>query len=123
MTLLRIGFEKGVPVSLNGKELRLSELLRRLNELGGNNGIGIYDLVEDRVVGMKARGIYEIPAVTILLKAQSCLEALVLDRETLETKRTLSEKFARFVRRFRLSLRAHRNSSPARCACVSIRAT
>lgn len=93
-TLLRIGFEKGVPVSLNDKELRLSELLRRLNEIGGKNGIGIYDLVEDRVVGMKARGIYEIPAVTILLKAQRCLEALVLDRDTLETKRTLSEKFA-----------------------------
>lgn len=93
-TLIRIGFEKGVPVSLNGKELKLSELLKQLNELGGKNGIGIYDLIEDRVVGLKARGVYEIPAVSILLKAQACLEGLVLDRETLDTKRILSEKFA-----------------------------
>ena len=93
-TLLSLGFEEGVPVSLDGKRMKFSDLLRRLNEIGGKNGIGIFDIMEDRVVGMKARGIYEIPGISILLEAQHCLEALVLDRETLETRRALSETYA-----------------------------
>ena len=91
-TLLRIGFEEGVPVSLDG--MKFSDLLRKLNEIGGKNGIGIFDIVEDRVVGMKARGIYEIPGIAILLEAKRSLEALVLDGDTLATRRPLGEKYA-----------------------------
>ena len=93
-TLLRIGFEEGVPVSLDGKRMKFSDLLRKLNEIGGKNGIGIFDIVEDRVVGMKARGIYEIPGIAILLEAKQSLEALVLDGDTLATRRPLGEKYA-----------------------------
>jgi argininosuccinate synthase len=93
-TLLRIGFEEGVPVSLDGKRMKFSDLLRKLNEIGGKNGIGIFDIVEDRVVGMKARGIYEIPGIAILLEAKRSLEALVLDGDTLATRRPLGEKYA-----------------------------
>ena len=80
-------FEKGVPVSLNGKSMKVSEIITELNTLGGKHGIGIIDIVENRVVGMKSRGVYETPGGTILMAAHDQLEELILDRETMETKK------------------------------------
>ena len=74
-------FEKGVPVSLNGKSMKVSEIITELNTLGGKHGIGIIDIVENRVVGMKSRGVYETPGGTILMAAHDQLEELILDRE------------------------------------------
>lgn len=95
--LVSIGFEKGVPVSLNGEKLKASEIIRRLNKIGGRNGIGILDLVENRLVGMKSRGIYETPAGTILYKAHKILESLCLDKETAHEKERLAIKFGELV--------------------------
>ena len=75
-------FEKGVPKSINGEEMKVSDIIRKLNELGGKHGVGICDIVENRVVGMKSRGIYETPGGTILYEAHQQLEELVLDRAT-----------------------------------------
>ena len=72
-------FEQGVPKTLNGKEMKVSEIITELNKLGGENGIGIVDIVENRVVGMKSRGVYETPGGTILMEAHAQLEELVLD--------------------------------------------
>ena len=80
-------FEKGVPTSVNGQKMKVSDIIRKLNELGGKHGIGIVDIVENRVVGMKSRGVYETPGGTILMEAHQQLEELVLDRATMETKR------------------------------------
>ena len=77
-------FEKGVPKSINGEEMKVSDIIRKLNELGGKHGIGICDIVENRVVGMKSRGVYETPGGTILYEAHQQLEELVLDRATYE---------------------------------------
>lgn len=90
-------FEKGVPTSINGKKMKVSDIIRELNVLGGKHGIGIVDIVENRVVGMKSRGVYETPGGTILMEAHRQLEELVLDRATMETKKDLANKFAQIV--------------------------
>lgn len=87
-----IGFEKGVPVSLNGERMDGVTLIRKLNEIGGRNGVGRTDMIEDRVLGLKARENYEHPAATILLKAHRDLEQLVLTREQLAFKKIIEEK-------------------------------
>ena len=90
-------FEKGVPTSVNGQKRKVSDMIRKLNELGGKHGIGIVDIVENRVVGMKSRGVYETPGGTILMEAHQQLEELVLDRATMETKKTMADKLAQIV--------------------------
>ena len=90
-------FEKGVPTSVNGQKMKVSDIIRKLNELGGKHGIGIVDIVENRVVGMKTRGVYETPGGTILMEAHQQLEELVLDRATMETKKTMADKLAQIV--------------------------
>ena len=87
-------FEKGVPTSVNGKEMKVADIIRTLNELGGKHGIGIVDIVENRVVGMKSRGFYETPGGTILMEAHQQLEELVLDRATAEVKKEMGNKLA-----------------------------
>lgn len=90
-------FEKGVPKTLNGKKMKVSEIIAELNKLGGANGIGIVDIVENRVVGMKSRGVYETPGGTILMAAHEQLEELILDRETMEAKKNVGNKLAQVV--------------------------
>ena len=90
-------FEKGVPVSINGEEMKVADIIRKLNALGGKHGIGIVDIVENRVVGMKSRGVYETPGGTILMEAHAQLEELVLDRATMEVKKDLGNKLAQVV--------------------------
>ncbi len=90
-------FEKGVPVSVNGKKMKVSDIIRELNALGGKHGIGIVDIVENRVVGMKSRGVYETPGGTILYEAHQQLEELVLDRDTTTMKLDMGNKFAQIV--------------------------
>ena len=90
-------FEAGVPKTLNGREMKVSEIITELNTLGGKHGIGIIDIVENRVVGMKSRGVYETPGGTILMAAHEQLEELVLDRETMETKKKLGSQMAQVV--------------------------
>ena len=94
---IEMTFESGVPKSLNGKEMKVSDIIRELNKLGGKHGIGIIDIVENRVVGMKSRGVYETPGGTILMEAHKQLEELVLDRDTLDFKRHIGIKFADLV--------------------------
>ena len=96
-TYLTIGFEKGVPVSLNGEKMDGVSLIAKLNKLGGENGIGIIDLVENRLVGMKSRGVYETPGGTILYHAHEVLETLCLDRDTQHYKQQVAIKFAELV--------------------------
>jgi len=96
-TEITLNFEKGIPTALNGKKMKVSEIIRKLNKLGGENGIGIIDIVENRVVGMKSRGVYETPGGTILMEAHEQLEELILDRDTLETKKKLGSQFAQIV--------------------------
>ena len=90
-------FEKGVPKTVNGKEMKVSDIIRELNALGGKHGIGIVDIVENRVVGMKSRGVYETPGGTILMEAHQQLEELVLDRATMEVKKDMGNKMAQIV--------------------------
>lgn len=90
-------FEKGIPTSVNGTEMKVSDIIKTLNELGGKHGIGIVDIVENRVVGMKSRGVYETPGGTILMEAHQQLEELVLDRATYEVKKDMGNKFAQIV--------------------------
>ncbi|MCI6432993.1 MAG: argininosuccinate synthase [Oliverpabstia sp.] len=90
-------FEAGIPKTLNGKEMKVSEIITQLNVLGGKHGIGIIDIVENRVVGMKSRGVYETPGGTILMAAHEQLEELILDRETMEAKKKLGSQFAQIV--------------------------
>lgn len=90
-------FESGVPKTINGREMKVSDIIRELNRLGGKHGIGIVDIVENRVVGMKSRGVYETPGGTILMEAQQQLEELVLDRATMETKKDMGNKLAQIV--------------------------
>ena len=90
-------FEKGVPTSVNGVQMKVSDVIRKLNELGGKHGIGIVDIVENRVVGMKSRGVYETPGGTILMEAHKQLEELVLDRATMEVKKEMGDKLAQVV--------------------------
>ena len=90
-------FEKGVPTSLNGEKMKVSDIIDRLNELGGRHGIGIIDIVENRVVGMKSRGVYETPGGTILMEAHQQLEELILDRDTYAMKKEMGGRFASLV--------------------------
>ncbi len=90
-------FEKGIPTSVNGRQMKVSEIISTLNELGGKHGIGIIDIVENRVVGMKSRGVYETPGGTILYEAHQQLEELILDRDTYALKKDLGNKFAQIV--------------------------
>ncbi|MCM1272299.1 MAG: argininosuccinate synthase [Clostridium sp.] len=90
-------FEKGVPKSVNGKEMKVSDIIRELNRLGGKHGVGIVDIVENRVVGMKSRGVYETPGGTILMEAHAQLEELILDRDTLAFKKLIGDKFADMI--------------------------
>ena len=90
-------FEKGVPTSVNGKKMKVADIIRELNKLGGKHGIGIVDIVENRVVGMKSRGVYETPGGTILMEAHKQLEELVLDRATMEAKKDMGNKLSQVV--------------------------
>ncbi len=90
-------FEKGIPTSINGQNMKVSDIIRELNKLGGKHGIGIVDIVENRVVGMKSRGVYETPGGTILMEAHAQLEELVLDRATMEVKKDMGNKLAQIV--------------------------
>ena len=90
-------FEKGIPTSINGQEMKVSDIIRTLNKLGGKHGIGIVDIVENRVVGMKSRGVYETPGGTILYEAHQQLEELILDRETYAKKMDMGNKLAQIV--------------------------
>jgi argininosuccinate synthase len=90
-------FEKGVPTSVNGQKMKVSDIIRELNRLGGKHGVGIVDIVENRVVGMKSRGVYETPGGTILMEAHQQLEELVLDRDTYSLKKELGNEFANVV--------------------------
>lgn len=90
-------FEKGIPTSINGEKMKASDIIRKLNELGGKHGIGIVDIVENRVVGMKSRGVYETPGGTILMEAHTQLEELILDRATLSYKKLVANEFANIV--------------------------
>ncbi len=96
-TYITIGFEKGVPTTLNGEKLDGVQMVTKLNEIGGANGIGIIDMVENRLVGMKSRGVYETPGGTILYKAHEMLEQLCLDRDTQHLKQQLATKFSELV--------------------------
>ena len=94
---IEIEFEKGVPVSVNGEKLSPLKLVEKLNELGGKHGVGIADMVENRLVGMKSRGVYETPGGTILYAAIKELEYLCLDRQTMHYKELISQKYAELV--------------------------
>ena len=94
---LSISFEKGVPTALNVKKMKVADIIRELNTIGGKQGIGIVDIVENRVVGMKSRGVYETPGGTILMEAHQQLEELVLDRDTIALKLELGSKLASIV--------------------------
>ena len=90
-------FEAGVPKSVNGKEMKVADIIRELNRLGGKHGIGIVDIVENRVVGMKSRGVYETPGGTILMEAHDQLEELILDRDTMAAKLEMGRRLAQVV--------------------------
>ncbi|MBQ2764596.1 MAG: argininosuccinate synthase, partial [Firmicutes bacterium] len=92
-----ITFEAGVPVAVNGEKMKASDIVRKLNALGGKHGIGICDIVENRVVGMKSSGVYETPGGTILMEAHMQLEELILDRATMNMKKVISAKLADVV--------------------------
>ena len=96
-TYITLEFEKGVPTALDGQKMTAKEIILKLNELGGANGIGIIDIVENRLVGMKCRGVYETPGGTILYKAHEALESLCLDKLTMHEKQRLSVTFAELV--------------------------
>jgi argininosuccinate synthase len=96
-TYVELDFEKGVPVALDGKKMSAKEIILKLNEIGGKNGIGLLDIVENRLVGMKCRGVYETPGGSILYKAHSVLESITLDKMTAHEKEKLSITFAELV--------------------------
>ncbi|MCE3044959.1 argininosuccinate synthase [Legionella sp. 16cNR16C] len=94
---ISLNFEKGIPVKLNGERLKPVELLQQLNEKAGEHGIGVADLVENRLVGMKIRGIYESPAAAVLYKAHKMLESLCMERSCLHLKQSLQQHYANLV--------------------------
>ena len=96
-TYVTISFEKGIPVAIDGEKMDGVEIIKTLNKLGGENGIGITDIVENRLVGMKARGVYETPGGTILYAAHAKLEELCLDRDTQHYKEVIANRFAELV--------------------------
>ena len=96
-TLIEIEFKKGDPIAINGKKMTPAEILTKLNDLGGKNGIGRLDLVENRFVGMKSRGVYETPGGTILIAAHRAMESITLDREAAHLKDELMPKYASLI--------------------------
>lgn len=96
-TYVDIGFVKGIPVSINGVKYNGVQLIEKLNKIGGANGVGRVDIVENRVVGMKSRGVYETPGGTILMTTHQALETLCLDRQTTVWKKKVSEKYAELI--------------------------
>lgn len=96
-TYITISFEKGIPVALNGKKMNGVDIILALNKIGGENAIGICDMVENRLVGMKSRGVYETPGGSILYYAHKDLESICLDKETMHYKEMVSLKFADIV--------------------------
>ena len=96
-TYITLDFEQGAPVALNGEKMSAKDIILQLNEIGGKNGIGLLDIVENRLVGMKSRGLYETPGGTILYKAHSVLETICLDKMTMHEKQKLSITFAELV--------------------------
>ena len=96
-TYVTLEFEKGVPVALDGEKMSAKNIILKLNELGGKNGIGLLDIVENRLVGMKCRGVYETPGGTILYKAHETLESICLDKMTMHEKQRISITFAELV--------------------------
>ncbi|MCH3954320.1 MAG: argininosuccinate synthase [Eubacterium sp.] len=96
-TTITISFEKGIPVAIDDEKLSPIDLLTKLNKLGSENGVGTIDIIENRLVGMKSRGVYETPGGTILYQAHRDLEKLILDRDTLAYKKIVSQKFAELV--------------------------
>ena len=96
-TIITIGFENGIPTSLDGQKLTPLEIIYKLNELGGENGIGIVDMVENRLVGMKSRGVYETPGGSIIYKAHDVLETICLDKDTFRYKQGIGTKFAELL--------------------------
>lgn len=96
-TYVTIEFEQGTPVALDGEKMSAKNIILKLNELGGKNGIGLLDIVENRLVGMKCRGVYETPGGTILYKAHETLESICLDKMTMHEKQRLSITFAELV--------------------------
>ena len=96
-TYVDIDFEQGIPVGLNGEKMGPIELLTKLNELGSKNGVGTIDIIENRLVGMKSRGVYETPGGTILFAAHAGLEQLILDRDTTQYKGIVAQKFSELV--------------------------
>jgi len=96
-TYVTIGFEQGIPVTVDGEELSPLKLLQKLNKIAGANGVGVIDIVENRLVGMKSRGVYETPGGTVLYKALQNLEKLVMDRDTQAYKKQLSHKYSEIV--------------------------
>ena len=96
-TYVTIHFEKGIPTSVDGVEMKGADIIAKLNELGGANGIGLLDIVENRLVGMKCRGVYETPGGTILYKAHEVLETICLDRQTAHYKALVANKFAEII--------------------------
>ncbi len=94
---LTIGFEKGIPTSINGINMSVLNIISKLNEIGGKNGIGIVDMIENRLVGMKSRGVYETPGGTIIYKAHEILETICLDKDTMHYKQEISNKFGELL--------------------------
>jgi argininosuccinate synthase len=95
--VITLTFEKGIPTSLNGNSMTPTKIIEELNTIGGKHGVGIIDIVENRVVGMKSRGVYETPGGTILMEAHTALEELILDRATLTCKKEIGNKYADVV--------------------------
>lgn len=96
-TILTLSFEKGIPVSIDGEKMSVLDIILKLNEIGGENGIGIIDMVENRLVGMKSRGVYETPGGTIIYKAHEWLETLCLDKDTMHYKEQVASKFGELL--------------------------
>ena len=94
---ISIKFEKGIPVAINGEKLSTLDIIVELNKIGGRNGIGILDMVENRLVGMKSRGIYETPGGTIIYKAHSILETICIDKETAKFKAQVANRFGEML--------------------------
>ncbi len=96
-TYITIGFSNGLPISINGEKKSLMDIIYKLNEIGGQNGIGIVDMVENRLVGMKSRGVYETPGGSIIYKAHDALETICLDKDTFRFKQNIGVKFAELL--------------------------
>ena len=96
-TYLTLGFDQGVPSSIDGVKMSPMDIIYKLNDIGGKNGIGIVDMVENRLVGMKSRGVYETPGGSIIYKAHAVLETICLDKDTFRFKQNVSVKFAELL--------------------------